>query len=58
MKRLILLCIILGSLSACGNVQPAKSSCFQNGAAICKFTPLTELWAKEPNADAVQAPTL
>lgn len=49
MKMTILLCLVVGSLSACGTVQPAKSDCFRNGRAVCKFTPLSEVWA-EPSS--------
>lgn len=55
MKMTILLCLVVGSLSACGTVQPAKSNCFSNGRAVCKFTPLPEVWAEDPSTTHAQA---
>lgn len=50
MKMTILLCLVVSSLSACSTVQPTKSDCFRNGRAVCKFTPLPEVWAQPPAA--------
>ncbi len=57
MKLMILLCLMVGALSACGTIQPAKSSCFVNGRAVCKFTPLPEIWA-DPSATPSKAVAL
>lgn len=48
MKPLILVCVLASMLSACATTQPARSSCFSNGKATCKFTPIQTLWAEEP----------
>ncbi|MCX8501218.1 MAG: hypothetical protein ORO03_05950 [Alphaproteobacteria bacterium] len=42
-KAVLLVLVALG-LSACGDIQPTKSPCFQPGGSVaCKFTPLPEL---------------
>ena len=58
MKKAILLCLVVGSISACSTVQPAKSDCFRNGRAVCKFTPLAEVWAQDAPATQAQGGAL
>lgn len=48
MKPALFVSLIVFGLSACATSQPSKSDCFVNGRAVCKFTPIPELWAQEP----------